>query len=232
VVRSLLIWLGPVLEVGILAGLIVRRRAGRLWTLPLLVVGLLVAGVLLGLRPELRTWRVWTLKEALHALLFLAVGFEIVGRMFANLPGAARVARLASWVVILSTAIVIVLPPYGHPALTTVPRLLAGTAWLYLAALLLRIVFLVPLDPLHKTVLIAFGPYMMLYALTWGRVGSSAEVERVGLINALAFVAVLSALLAAAWRADEGPRAAPETVRLLWPWRSSRSRGRSDSPAR
>lgn len=213
-------WSGPVLEVGILAGLVTRGRVHRLRSLPVLLVGLLGSGAAVALWPSLRTWTFWTAKEALHALLFLAVGLETSARIFGHLPGAALVARAWLVVVTVVTMAVIALPPYGHPALTLIPKLLGGTAWLYLGLLATRLFFRMPLDPLHRAVLLSVGPYMMLYAYTWGRVDSGFGVAQTGLLNALAFVAVLVVLLVASWRDERPPTGAPETVRFLWSWSS------------
>lgn len=211
-------WLGPALEVGVLAGLVARGRVRRLWSLPLLLVGLLLSGLLVAVWPTLRTWRFWTAKETAHALLFFVLGLEIVVRVFSRLPFAALATRASIGVLALVTIVLLLLPPHGHPALTLVPRLLASAAWLYLGVLAIRLLFIVPLDPLHKTVLVAVGPYMMFYAYTWGRVDSREAVAHVGYLNAMAFTLVLGALLWAAWRDEPAPEAAPETVRFLWPW--------------
>lgn len=216
--RTLLLWLGPVLELGVLAGLIARRRVRRVQSLPILLLSLLATAVVIGLWPSVNTWRFWTIKATVHALLFLAVGFEIAARVFARVPRAAAAARRSIAVVVVLTVAFLVAPPHGHPALTLVPRLLAGGAWLYLGVLVLRVLFVMPLDPLHRAVLVGFGPYMMFYALTWGRVNSRAGAEWAGVFNAAVFVVALMVLLVAAWRREAKPLASPETVRLLWPW--------------
>jgi hypothetical protein len=217
-VTAVLMWLGPALELLIVVGLVARRRVWRLWSLAALMLALLVPGIGVAVWPELRTWSFWTAKETLHAALFLVVGFEIMVRVFGRLPGAAHTARVWSSFVILVTLAVIVLPPYGHPALTVVPRLSAGASWIFLGILLSRLVFLVPLDPLHKAVLLSIGPYTTLYAASWGRVGTREGAAFVGLTNALAFVLVLGVLVVAAWRPERPPNATTATVRFLWPW--------------
>jgi hypothetical protein len=51
---ALVTWLGPVLELGILLGLIVRTRLGQVVMLPLLLVALIASATTVGLCPAAR----------------------------------------------------------------------------------------------------------------------------------------------------------------------------------
>jgi hypothetical protein len=217
--RTILLWAGPVLEVAILGGLIVRRRVRRAYLLPVFLVALMLPNALIGIEPAINTWRFWSAKEALHALLAFALGLELAWRIFGHLPGAAHAAkRWILLVAVLSIALVFAAPA-AHPALSIVPRLLVGTAWLYTGIALTMLRFMLPIDPLHKAILLGFAPYMMLYAATWGRVKGPATLAVANVVNPLMFVGVMVALLLAAWRDEPAPPAPPALVRFVWPWR-------------
>jgi hypothetical protein len=217
--RSVLLWTGPVLEAGVLAGLIVRRRLRRAWLLPVLLVALMLSAAAVGLVPWAKSWPFWFAKELGHALLFLALGIEIAMRTFASLPGARR--TLFPWlaaVVVMAVVLALTLP-LGARALAGVPRLLAAVAFLYGGVYGILRLHVVPVDPLHKAVLLGFAPYLLFNAVSWGQVRSRWEHALANVANPALFVLVLLVLLVAAWREETPPRARPSLVRRLWPWR-------------
>lgn len=216
---ALLVWSGPVLELAVLAGLIVRRRVRRAWLLPAFLTAVLATNSAVALVPTLATWDFWLIKEAAHALLLLGLGLEVSARMLKPLPGAALLATLLGLGVVAATGVVLHDAPRQYLLFELIPRVLAGTAGLYIVVFLVQAVFIVPVDPLHKAILLGLSPYMLVYAITWGRVGSLAAGDTADLVNRLMAAFALLMLLEAAWKHEGAPPAPARLVRRLWPWR-------------
>jgi hypothetical protein len=217
--RAWLSWAGPVLELVVLVGLFARGRVRRAWMLPVLMFALLVSDGAALLFAWANTWLFWFAKELVHAFLFLCLGIEVTLRVFASLPGAWR--KLKAWVsVVALTAIVLAATlPVGTRALTAVPRLLLAVALLYGGVYSIMLWHMLPVDSLHKAVLLGFAPYLLFSAVSWGRVESRWEYGLANVASPLLFVLVLLALASAAWHRDPIPDTEPGLVRRLWPWR-------------
>jgi hypothetical protein len=220
--QDLLLWLGPLLELAAIAGLVVRRRLRRAYLLPAFLLATLLADLAVGLRPGINTWHFWLVKEGLHAALLAALGVELAIKILGRMPAPARQARRWMIVTAVVTTLLVATLPEGYLALELTPRLLAGTAGLYVGIFMVMWRFRIPPDPLHKTVLLSLAPYMLLYSATWHRVRDADTARLVGLANSLMFAAVLLALTLAAWRSEPAPGAPATTVAKLWPWRRSR----------
>jgi hypothetical protein len=224
--RMLLLWSGPVLEAAVLAGLIVRRRLHYAYLLPVFLLAALVPGLAVALAPSVFTWHVWLLQEALHAALLLGLGVEVSVRMMARLRGPAATMVFLGLVLAAATGSVLRAAPQRYVLFEVVPRVLAGTAGLYVGAFLVQWFFAVPVDRLHQAILLGLSPYMLVYAITWGRVTSAAGVAVADVVNPLMFLFALLVLLQAAWQTEDNPSAPHWLLSFLWPWRrwSSRSR--------
>jgi hypothetical protein len=211
---ALITWLGPVLELGILLGLIVRRRLGQVVMLPLLLVALIASATTVGLCPACNTWDFWLVKEFVHAALLLALGFEMAQRVFTDAP-ARRAAR--RWTAFVVMAMLALLVSGGREFLIVgiLPRLIASIAWLYTGLAIVMLRYGVRTDPIHDAILSGFPPYLMLYAATWSQVTDSTRMA--AFLNPLVLIGVLAALLHAAWR--------PPRARDV-PWLLRRLRGR------
>lgn len=216
---ALLSWSGPVLEVGVLLGLMWRRRLGRAWSLPVFLSAVLAADMIVALWPALNTWRFWLSIEVFHTLLLLALVLEVSFRIARSLPGPALTLSLLVPIVIAATGALWRDAPRQYVLFELVPRLLAGTAGLYIGTFLVQAFFRVPVDPLHKAVLLGLSPWMLLYAATWGRVTRADAVAMTGAVNAAMFAFALLVLLEAAWRREDGPTVRLGLLRFLWPWR-------------
>lgn len=214
------------METAVLAGLVIRRRLHYAYLLPLYLLAVLVIDVAVALVPAVLTWRFWLLKEALHAALLLGLGVEVSVRMMARLRGPTAAMVFLGLVLAAATGSVLRSAPQQYVLFEVVPRVLAGTAGLYVGAFLVQWLFAVPVDRLHQAILLGLSPYMLMYAITWGRVGSAADVAVADIVNPLMFVVALLVLLQAAWQAEDNPSAPHWLVSFLWPWRrwSSRSR--------
>ena len=216
---ALLLWLGPVLEIGVLVGLVRRGRLGRAWILPVFLLAVLGADVIVAISPSQNTWRFWLLNEALHAVLLLALVIEVAWRMMRHLPGPALALSLLLLVLTWATGLVLREAPREHVLFEVIPRLLASTAGLYIGTFLVQACFRIPVDPLHRAVLLGLSPWMLIYAITWGRVTSVRALAVADTVNPLMFVFTLVVLLEAAWRCEGEPPVPRRVWRFLWPWR-------------
>jgi hypothetical protein len=217
--RTGLLWAGPILETSVLAGLMARRRVQRAVTLPVLLVALVLSDGARGLWAGANTWAFWFAKELAHALLFLILGVEIAVRVFRPLPGVRRTLRLCLVVVVAVAAVLALTLPMGARSLVAVPRLLLAIGLFYAGVYGILIAHMIPVDPLHKTVLLGFAPYHLFNAVSWGQVQSEWEHALVNVANPVLFVLVLLVLLAAAWRDEAAVSVRSSLVRRLWSWR-------------
>lgn len=199
---TLLLWAGVALEIAVLLGLVLRGNAGRVLTLPPLLVVLATSATLVGLCPTCSTWDFWIAKELLHELIVFALGVELAVRLFAPHPRTRWAA--CAWVALVAAGLAAVLattPGVPH-TVEILPRIAAALAWLYAGLTLLMLLAswgrgaLVP-DDLHRTLLVAFALYTMFYAITWSRTGDDTTVA--GIANPLVFDLVMLLLLRAAW---------------------------------
>ncbi len=209
-----LLWLGPVLELALLIGLLARRRLPHCRALALSVCAWFVSDLSVAVWPSLNTWTFWIAKETAHAALALVLGVELSLLLLAAVPLGQLAAR--RWLVALLAFAAVLVTTSAPDAISVLARLWAAIAWLYLGLALVAARYVVPLTRLHRAVLLALSPCCMLYWLTWRKV--EADVATAALVNPVAFVVVLGVLLWAAWTDDPEPPVEPALVRLVWPW--------------
>lgn len=213
----MVMWLGPSIELGILAGLAVRRRLGRLVALPCLLLALIVSATVVGTCGACNTWNFWLAKEATHAALLLALAIELMLRVF---PGPARRAAAYWLVFVLAVMTALVLTTHHGLIVEVLPRVLGAIAWLYMGLMVVMLRYDVHIEPLHDAILSGFTPYLMVYAATWSQAADDTRIAN--LVNPVMFVFVLLLLLRAAWQ-----RGVPRTR----PWlRRSYVPGHSEPP--
>jgi hypothetical protein len=197
---------GVILIAAILAGLFLRRRSASCWSFVAYLAAVAVADLLIALSPD-RFWTrgFWILKENVHNLLKLAVALELMARIFQPFPSAYVAARRAVVVVIAGLGALIWLSlPHGNEYATVVGRLHPhvndATVWLLVALGGYCLWYHLPLDTLHKAILIGLVPYLLVYsvvqravvALGWERgfvFNRSAPVAYLALLTYWAYVA-------------------------------------------
>jgi len=197
---------------GILAGLFVRRRAGACWSFVAYLVAVAASDALAALWPQ-RFWRhdFWVFKESVHSLLKLAIVVELMVRIFQPFPSAYAAARRAVLALLLGLgALVAVSLTKGTEYLSVVgrlyPHLNDGTVWLFIALGGYCLWYHLPLDSLHKAILVALVPYLLVYSVVL-RALVAVGWERGDVFNASAPIAYLFVLfywLYAAWRRGDG----------------------------
>lgn len=195
---SIVVWVGSLLELAVLAGLVVRRRLGQIRTLPLLLVATLASATTAVLCPPCNTWELWTAKELSHLALLVILGFEVAQRAFTT-TASQRAARSWTTCVLVVMFALAVAQRRTSVVVDVLPLLTSVVAWLYsgLAVIMLWHVG-ARIEPLHDAVLSGFPPYLMLYAATWSQAADGTRVA--GLVNPLVWLLVLAALLKAAWQ--------------------------------
>lgn len=155
----------------ILAGLFARRRSASCWSFVVYLAAVALADLLIALWPE-RFWTrgFWILKENVHNLLKLAVALELLVRIFQPYPGAYAAARRAVVVLLAGLgALIWSALPHGTDYVMVVGRLNPhvndGTVWLFAALGGYCLWYHLPLDTLHKAILIGLVPYLLVYSV-------------------------------------------------------------------
>jgi hypothetical protein len=196
----------------VLMGLVARKRTGSCWTFVLYLVAVGVADALIALWPE-RFWRrdFWMLKEGIHNILKLGIVLELMIRIFSPFPSAYAVARRG---VILIVAGIVVLISFSVSSGTDYravvgrlnPHVNDGTVWLFVALAAVCLWYHLPLDILHKAILIGLVPYLLVYSVVQ-RMIAALGWERGDFLNRTAPVAYLALL---AYWASVASRSGPD----------------------
>lgn len=219
-----LIAAGVILLCVILAGLVVRRRAASCWSFVAYLAAVCLSDLLILLWPE-RFWRkdFWILKESVHSLLKLALALELMVRIFQSFPSAYVAARRAVIVVVAGLgALIWFALAHGTDYVAVVGRLYPhvhdATVWLLVALGGYCLWYHLPLDSLHKTILIGLVPYLLVYSVML-RALLSLGWERGGVFNRsapIAYLALLAYWAYVAWRpAPVGGDAGTRVGRLM-----------------
>jgi hypothetical protein len=160
-----------VLIATILAGLARRGRLRSCVSFDLYLVAVAVPDALVALWPS-RFFRrdFWILKDSLHNLLKLAIALELAVRIFRHFPSAYRTVRRGVMVVVASLAVLIGYAlSSGTDYIAVVGRLhpvvYDGTVWLLVCIGVFCLWYHLPLDALHKAILIGLVPYLLVYSV-------------------------------------------------------------------
>lgn len=215
-----------------LVGLFWRRRARRLWLLPVHLVLTGTADLLVIVAPNIfRVWHAWAIRELVLHSTTLALVLEVALRVFAALPRASRHARAVLAAVLGATAVALRFVPWHASDLAVapwiyivvteaLPRLAYGAVWLCVALIVMMNVYHVPPDPLHRAVLAGVAAYLVVYSVGLGMQRGPHNSVMVYTVTPLAYTTLLAYWAWAAWRDEGTPRgAAPEAVQRLQPWR-------------
>jgi hypothetical protein len=216
--------------------LALRRRVRRSCAFTAYLVLVAVQGLRLAVARDQGSWSEWLVVEMLLRLLGVAVALEIAMRIFGTLPEAARGARSSILAIIAFTVVLLLLdlpapahPPFLHSqpadvaafetAQRLLPRLAYGSAWLFAALFTVATTFALPLDPLHRLVVMGFGAYLLLYAVTLATLPAiETHARTVSTVQTLAFLSLLGLWTYAAWRHEAAPEAPRHVIRRLWSW--------------
>jgi hypothetical protein len=216
----------------VLAGLVWRRRTRAVRLLPLYLTVTAIAHLLRVVSPDAaRSWDYWALKELLLRLLTAGVVVEIAIRVFAHLPEARRLAWGALVLVGIGTLLAVWRAPglAGGPVagswrsvvvLEVLPRLAVGSILLCAATLGAMALYRVPIDALHRVVLIGLALFLLVYAGPMG----SADIHTIGrfvvyYVTPPAYLVMLVVWAVVAWKRESEPDVLPAVLRRVQPWR-------------
>jgi hypothetical protein len=218
-----LIAAGVILIGAILAGLFVRRRAASCWSFVAYLAAVALSDLLIVLWPE-RFFRqgFWILKESVHNLLKLAVGLELMVRIFRPFPSAYAAARRGVIAVLAGLAALVGISLSGGTDYVAVvgrlhPHVYDGTVWLLVALGAYCLWYHLPLDSLHKAILIGLVPYLLVYSVMQ-RALVALGWERGRVFNRtapLAYFALLVYWAYVAWRSGPGLDSGTRVGRLV-----------------
>jgi hypothetical protein len=216
-------------------GLVVRRRVG-LWRSFAVYLGVvLVCNRLIRLWPgRFYTPAFWDLKTALYTSARGLMAVELALLMFAVLPRVrARALGLMAVILAVLGALSLVRIP-GHPDVEAVgglgPRLQLAGLWMLAVVPALAARYRLPMHPFHRTVLVGFGLYLVVYSGLLAGIGLVATSRpayldayaRLNAIDPLVYVTSLLLWAWAAWRSPVPRSASPSVMRILQPWASTR----------
>ena len=210
-----------ILICAVIAGLVGRRRLAACVCFTLYLLAVASSEAVIALWPD-RFWRrsFWIFKESVHNLLKLGIALELMVRIFRHFPSAYAAVRRGVFVVVAGLAVVVWYAlAAGTDYFAVVGRLYPhvndGTVWLLVCVGAFCLWYHLPLDSVHKAILIGLVPYLLVYsvvqravvALGWER----AEVfDRSAPI---AYICLLSFWVYVAWRKEPGD--AGTRVRLM-----------------
>jgi hypothetical protein len=207
------------LILSILGGLFVRRRARSCWSFVAYLLAVALSDLLVALWPD-RFWRrdVWMFKENVHNLLKLAMVAELTVRIFRPFPSAYAAARRAVVLLIAGFAMLVAFTltrgtDYHSIVGRVYPHLYDGTVWLFIVLGGYCLWYHLPLNVIHKAILVALVPYLLVYSVVM-RGLVSVGWEQGEMLNATAPIAYLGVLFHWLWVAWKKPSAAESDQRI------------------
>lgn len=220
---------GTAVLISLIAGLFVRRRHRSCAAFTLYALGVLLSDVLIMSWPgRFNTWDFWLAKETAHTALKLAVALEIAAKTFRLFPGARATGRVVVLFILVFTlgaslAVPSHVTTYGVIAGRLLPRVLNGTAWLFVGIAAVILWYRLPVDVFNKAIVMGFAPYLLVFAVAMNaaNVYDFKATALSGNIHSASYVAVEVYWALAAWR---------KPVRL-GPRRGGRGHSDNDGPA-
>lgn len=200
-----------------IVGLLVRRRASVCWSFLAYLVAILVGNSLSSFWPErFYTQSFYILKQSVYNVLKLCLAAELTYRVFRAFPGALARARVVLAPLVAFTAVGIISVPTGTDFVDIVtryhPQIQTGVIWLLSATAVLAVWYNLPLNPLHRSILLGLSSYLILFA-TLGNILRSFGFERlremINLADGYAYVALVAWWALMAWRSQEAFVIAP-----------------------
>jgi hypothetical protein len=186
----------------VLAGLFVRGRAGSCWSFTAYICVVAISDTLMDFWPG-RFWRkdIWILKETVLNVLKLFIALELMVRIFRAFPSAYASARRAVGAVLLVVVALVAVSLSTGTAYEDIvgrlyPHVNDGTVWLLVAVGGYSVWYHLPLDSLHKAILIGLVPFLLMYSVVQ-RAVVALGWERGAAVNSSAPFAY--ALLLAYW---------------------------------
>ncbi len=207
--ETIVVCVGLLLLAACLTGLIVRGRHRLCVSFTLYLAAVLLSDALVLLSPgRFRSWDFWVLKESAHNLLKFAIAMELTVRTFRSFPAARKTAGGLVLAVLVLTWLSVGPRPRLQAgstedrALNLQPYVLAGTVWLFIAISSLILWYRLPVNALHKAVLLGFVPYLLIFtvAINLRRSYGAEAGALASYVKNVAYQVLLAYWVYAAWR--------------------------------
>ena len=209
----------------ILLGLVVRRRANLCWSFTVYLGAILLGNSLVSFWPErFFTRSFFILKESIYTVIMLCVAAELAYRVFRTFPGALARARLVLAPLLAAITIGVISVPRATDFLDIVtrynPQIQTGVIWLLSATAVLTVWYNLPLNRLHRALLLGFSSYLIVF-VTAANLLRSFGYDRLrtfaSVMDTYAFLALVSWWAFTAWRSEQAFEAVPARGHLLVP---------------
>lgn len=199
----------------LLLGMLWRDRLRQCWAFGVYVIAVLAGNTLVSLWPErFLTPSFWIHKQAVYDSLKLAIALELLYRTVRAFPGAWRAARIVALALLSVSAIALAAftPSSSYMVLWEwQPGVVTAAVWLLTATALLVVWFQVPLLDWPRAILLGFAPYLLVFLtfVTAMRRHGWRVNEQIGILDSLAYLALILFWVRAAWRREPAGVLAP-----------------------
>jgi hypothetical protein len=198
----------------LLAGILVRGRARLCWSFAVYVFAVLLGNTLVTVWPgRFYTEEFWVVKQGVYDVLKVAIALELAHRAFGAFPGALRTARrVLLAVLVLSTVLLAMLTPRSsyETLWEWQPSVATSAVWLLTATALLVVWYQIPIHDWPRAIMLGLAPYLLVVVTLMGllkRHGWEFRSE-LGILDSLAYAALLVFWTWAAWRPEVAPAGA------------------------
>ena len=208
-----------------LVGLLIRRRSQLCWSFLAYLAAILTGNSLVSFWPEhFYNQSFYIMKACVYDVLKLCIATELAYRVFRGFPGALARARtvLAPMMAIITIGVISV--PAGTDYLDIVnryqPQIQTGMIWLVSATAVLAVWYNLPLNRLHRNLLLGFSSYLIVFVTTANILrsfGFERLREMINLVDAYAYLALVAWWAFTAWRSEEAFEIAPARTSALVP---------------
>ncbi len=195
----------------ILAGVVRRGRLRICLLFVLFVAVVYLADLLPHLWPvKFYTSRFWLVRESLINVLRFGVALELAYHVFRAFPGARSTARGLLLLMVGITLVAVLwaswelpgLPLYSEILSRLQPRLLYGTMGLLTVIATLILWYRLPVDPMHKAILLGWPPYLLVFMVVLDRAaayGWDEYLPKMSFVYTTAYLLLLAYWARAAW---------------------------------
>jgi hypothetical protein len=208
-IQRVILAIAMILEAAAVLGLLRRGRWHSCLSFSLYLTAVFASDFLQLFWPDrFYTLEFWVLSEVVHHALKFGVAIELAFRAFHAFPGAQSTARRVVFpLVVLTYATVLAVPAhqtagFGILVGQILPRVLNGTIWLFTSIGALILWYRLPVDRLHKSILLGFVPYLLVFTTMLSLLGAQGwEIkEYTNYVQTVAYVGLLLFWNRAAWQ--------------------------------
>ena len=231
--QRLITYLGAFLISVTLLGLLLRRRIRVSYLFTAYLIAVLMSQFLIATWPaRFHVWWFYRFKETAHDVLKFGIATELMFLLFAAFPAAAVTIRRVLLIVLVAILVVVLrteIQDLQHSTIvvTLQPLILNGTAIIFTAVFGLVLWYRIPLHPVHKAILFAFIPYLLVFTTFTDLLRRSNLQVPVFLTytNSFAYATVLLYWAVVALRPRRPPPGDPVTIQRIQPWLLARTGG-------